>query len=103
MELGYVPFDKNPTGASNTLEYAFDDWTIYNTAKNMGKTEIADTYKKRALNYRNTFDKNLGLARARYSDGTWKKDFHPLGTHGEGFSKVTRGTIRSMFRRMWKD
>ena len=85
MELGYVPFDKNPTGASNTLEYAFDDWTIYNTAKNMGKTEIADTYKKRALNYRNTFDKNLGLARARYSDGTWKKDFHPLGTHGEGF------------------
>ena len=25
------------------------------------------------------------MARARYSDGTWKKDFHPLGTHGEGF------------------
>ena len=85
MELGYVPFDKNSTGASNTLEYAFDDWTIYKTAKDMGEDEIAATYKKRALNYRNVFDRNLGLARARYSDGTWKKDFHPLGTHGEGF------------------
>lgn len=28
MRLGYVPYDKISTAASNTLEYSYDDWTI---------------------------------------------------------------------------
>lgn len=50
-----------------------------------GNNEIAEKYKKRALNYRNVFDKQLGFARPRYKDGSFKKDFDVLQTYGEGF------------------
>ena len=49
MRLGYAPFDKNGTAASNTLEYSFDDWTIYSAAKHLGMEDIAGQFEKRAL------------------------------------------------------
>lgn len=61
MKLGYIPLDKSGTAASSTLEYAYDDWTIYQTALKSGKKEIAETYRKRALNYRNIYDTMIGL------------------------------------------
>ena len=85
MKLGYVPFDQSASAASITLEYAYDDWTIYKLAQSMGNQKVADEYKKRALSYRNLFDKELGFARPRYADGTWKPAFSLLNTHGEGF------------------
>lgn len=85
MRLGYAPFDKNGTAASNTLEYSFDDWTIYSAAKHLGMEDIAGQFEKRALYYRNTFDKSIGFANARYSDGSFKKDLDPYQTSGEGF------------------
>lgn len=85
MTYGYVPYDRCGTSASNTLEYAYDDWTIYMTAQQMGNKEMADRYRKRALNYRNVFNPAIGLACPRYKDGSWKKDFSPLQTYGEGF------------------
>ncbi|NDV67394.1 GH92 family glycosyl hydrolase [Dysgonomonas sp. 25] len=86
-QLGYVPFDRNASGSSITLEYAYDDWTIYNTAKRMGyKTgAIAEAYKKRAQNYRNVFDPELQFVRAKLKDGSWKTSFSLLDTHGQGF------------------
>jgi predicted alpha-1,2-mannosidase len=85
MELGYVPMDKVSTAASTTLEYAYDDWTIYSAAKKAGREDIAQEYMKRALYYRNLYDRELGFARPRYSDGSFKKEFDVLQTHGEGF------------------
>lgn len=85
VKLGYVPLDVTGVGASTTLEYAYDDWTIYKTALNAGNKEIAGQYKKRALNYRNLFDTKLGFVRPRYKDGRFKPDFDALQTHGEGF------------------
>ena len=85
MKLGYVPLDKSGTAASSTLEYAYDDWTIYQTALRAGDRETADAYYKRALNYRNIYDPALGFARPRYSDGSFKKEFDVLQTYGEGF------------------
>lgn len=85
LRLGYVPFDKSATGASTTLEYAYDDWTIYQTALKVGNHEIAETYRKRALSYRNIFDPQIGYARPKYSNGSFKKDFDILQTYGEGF------------------
>ncbi|MCD7935771.1 MAG: GH92 family glycosyl hydrolase [Tannerellaceae bacterium] len=82
---GYVPFNKNHNGSSITLEYAYDDWTIYNTLKSLGRDTEAEIYKKRALNYRNVFDPELQFVRAKNSDGTWKTPFDLLHTHGEGF------------------
>ena len=37
MKLGWVASDKEREGASKTLEYAFDDWTIARTAASMGR------------------------------------------------------------------
>jgi predicted alpha-1,2-mannosidase len=85
MELGYVPMDKVSTAASTTLEYAYDDWTIYHAALKAGRQETADEYLKRALYYRNIYDEEIGFARPRYSDGSFKKEFDVLQTHGEGF------------------
>ena len=85
MRLGYVPYDHCGTSASNTLEYAYDDWAIYHAAQLAGDTQMADSFRLRALNYRNVFHPELGLACPRYADGSWKKDFSPLQTYGEGF------------------
>ena len=85
VQLGYVPFDISTTAASTTLEYCYDDWTIYKTALAAGDTEVAEQYKKRALNYRNIYDKEIGFARPKYRDGSFKKEFDVLQTHGEGF------------------
>ena len=85
MELGYVPLDKSGTAASTTLEYAYDDWTVYSAALKEGRKDIADEYLKRALNYRNIYDPEIGFARPKYSDGSFKKDFDVLQTYGEGF------------------
>ena len=85
MRLGYAPFDTDNTAASNTLEYCFDDWTIYAAAKATGNEQIAATFMKRALNYRNTYDPSIGFASPRYLNGEFKKDLDPYQTYGEGF------------------
>ncbi len=85
IKYGYVPYDRCGTSASNTLEYAYDDWTIYQAALDAGDKEMAETFKKRAMNYKNVFNPALGLACPKYKDGSWKKDFSPLQTYGEGF------------------
>lgn len=84
-QLGYVPFDQSPTSASITLENAYEDWTVYHTALLLGDKQIADTYKKRALYYRNVFKPGLGFACPRYKDGSWKEEIDLLSTHGQGF------------------
>ena len=85
VKYGYVPYDRCGTSASNTLEYAYDDWTIYRAALDAGDRETAKTFRKRALYYRNVFNPAIGLACPKYKDGSWKKDFSPLQTYGEGF------------------
>src|SRR4051812_8491236 len=57
-ELGYVPYDvKINENAARTLEYAYDDFSIYQLAKALNKPDsIVDLYKKRSLNYKNLYD-----------------------------------------------
>ncbi len=85
MEKGYVPLESSSTGASTTLEYAYDDWTIYKAAKQAGKDSLARVYARRAMNWKNLFDGKSPFARARHADGSWKTPTDPLQTYGEGF------------------
>ena len=85
MELGYVPMNKSGKSASVTLEYGYDDWTIYNMARLMGKQEVADKYLKRAAAYKYLVDEDLGFIRPKDSVGEWKANFDVLDTHGQGF------------------
>lgn len=77
MKLGYVPIDREPEGASKTLEYAYDDWTIAQMATAMGKRDIAATFGKRAGNWRNAWDARTGFMRARLADGSFREPFDP--------------------------
>ena len=85
MKNGYAPFDLVPNSASLTLEYAYDDWTIYQMAKALGRTEEASVYRQRALSYKNLFDPEVRFIRAKNSGGKWKSPFNPLKTTGEGY------------------
>src|SRR6185312_11611128 len=84
-DMGYIPVDKNGTGTSTTLEYAYDDWAIAQMAKKLNRMNIYKEFMKRSENYKNVFDPSVGFMRGRLSDGSWKKDFDPLSTSGQGF------------------
>ncbi|MGS2741449.1 GH92 family glycosyl hydrolase [Sinomicrobium sp. M5D2P17] len=85
LDMGYVPEDKNGASVSKTLEYAYDDWAIAQAAKKLGKEDIYQEFIKRSENYRNVYDKASGFMRPKLSDGSFKKEFDPLDTHGQGF------------------
>ncbi|OPB84569.1 sugar hydrolase [Elizabethkingia miricola] len=85
IDKGYIPAEKNGTSVSNTLEYAYDDWAIAQLAKHLGETEIYNQFIKRSENWRNNFDKTTGFMRPRLADGSFKKEFDLLSTHGQSF------------------
>ncbi|KRD58453.1 sugar hydrolase [Flavobacterium sp. Root935] len=85
IKKGYVPEDKNGSSVSKTLEYAYDDWAIAQAAKKLGKTEIYNEFIERSKNYKNVYDEKTGFMRPKLNDGTFKKEFDPLDTHGQGF------------------
>ena len=74
-ELGYVPYPEYHEASARTLEYSYDDWCIYQLAKAIGDKEAAAVYVKRALNYRNLFDKEVGFMNARNAKGEWRRPF----------------------------
>jgi predicted alpha-1,2-mannosidase len=76
-QLGYVPIDKVPEAASKTLEYAFDDWTIAQMARSMGRKDVAAEFDQRAQNWRKVFDPKTGFVRARLTDGSFHEPFDP--------------------------
>lgn len=78
-KLGYVPFGQEINqNVARTLEYAYDDWCIYTFGKALGKpaAEIA-RYRERALNYKNLFDQETNLMRAKDSNGQFITPFDP--------------------------
>ena len=77
MELGFVPIDEEGEAASKTLEYAFDDWTIYRMAEAMGRKDIAATFRDRAGNWHEAFDPRTGFMRAKKRDGSFREPFDP--------------------------
>ncbi len=87
-KLGYVPYDVDiKENAARTLEYAYDDWTIYQLAKALNRPqEEQDLYAKRAMNYRNLFDKETNLMRGRNADGSFATPFSPL-KWGDAFTE----------------
>ena len=87
-ELGYVPYDvKINENAARTLEYAYDDFTIYQLGKALGKPESEiGIYAKRSQNYRNLYDKETGLMRGKNQDGSFQSPFNPF-KWGDAFTE----------------
>lgn len=85
MKYGYVPEDNSGSSVSKTLEYAYDDWCIAQIAKAAGDKATEKEYLKRSESYKNVYDPKTGFMRPKLSDGSWKKEFDPMDTHGQGF------------------
>lgn len=87
-KLGYVPYNVGINeNAARTLEYAYDDWCIYQLGLSLGKPkkELVP-FAKRALNYRNLFDPTHKLMRGKNEDGTFQSPFNPL-KWGDAFTE----------------
>lgn len=87
-ELGYVPYDvKINENAARTLEYAYDDFAIWQLGKALGKPESEiGIYKQRAMNYKKLFDPETGLMRGRNQDGSFQSPFNPF-KWGDAFTE----------------
>jgi predicted alpha-1,2-mannosidase len=87
-KLGYVPYDVGINeNAARTLEYAYDDFAIYQLGKvlNKPKKEI-DLYAKRSMNYKNLFDPKTGLMRGKNQNGVFHSPFNPF-KWGDAFTE----------------
>lgn len=87
-ELGYVPYDvKINENAARTLEYAYDDFTIWQLGKALNKPKSeTDIYAKRAMNYKNLFDPASGLMRGKNKNGSFQSPFNPF-KWGDAFTE----------------
>lgn len=83
-EWGYVPDGRkdvegmHTTGASMTLEYAYQDWCLAQMAKTMGKLQDYEFFMKRSKNYRNLWNPESGYMQPRGEDGNWLPYFDSL-------------------------
>ena len=86
--LGYVPYDVGINeSVARTLEYAYDDWCIFQLGKALGKNEKElKPFRERAMNYKNVFDAETKLMRGRNQDGTFQSPFSPL-KWGDAFTE----------------
>ncbi len=85
--LGYVPYDKIRESAARTLEYAYDDWTIYKLGQALGKPESEiKTYAERAMNYKHLYDPEHKLMRGKMENGDWAPEFNPF-KWGDAFTE----------------
>jgi predicted alpha-1,2-mannosidase len=86
--LGYVPYDAGINeSAARTLEYAYDDFAIYQLGRALGRPDREiEPYAQRAMNYKNLFDPSTGLMRGKNRDGSFQKPFNPF-KWGDAFTE----------------
>ena len=89
----YVADDDPPAGpdvkaewrgshASNTMEYAFDDWCVSQLAGSLGRDGVRKTFAARAQYWRNAVDPALMSVRRRRADGSWVEPFDRFSREG---------------------
>jgi predicted alpha-1,2-mannosidase len=78
ISKGYVPVSANEeSGASYTMEYANADFAVSRFAAAVGDKANAAMLLRRAQNWRNLFDKEIGWIRPRTADGEFIQGFDP--------------------------
>ncbi|WP_302849333.1 GH92 family glycosyl hydrolase [Sinomicrobium kalidii] len=78
--LGYVPSGVDlRQSVSRTLEYAYDDFAIYQLARALKRPEKEiNLYRQRSLNYKKVFDPETGFMRGRLRNGDFVENFNPI-------------------------
>ncbi|NCA80535.1 MAG: glycoside hydrolase family 92 protein, partial [Sphingobacteriia bacterium] len=75
-KYGYISSDKEHESVAKTLEYAYDDWVIAQTAKMLGHEDDYRYFIRRAQGWKHIFDKETGFMRPRFNGG-WLSPFDP--------------------------
>lgn len=76
MKYEYVPEDLGRF--SNTLEYAYDDWTLAQFAKALGRDADYKVFARRGQWWKNAFNPKTGYAQLRDSKGNFIEPFDPF-------------------------
>lgn len=86
--LGYIPCDAGiRESAARTLEYAYDDWCIWQVARLLDRpADEQELYHDRSMNYRNLFNPEYNLMSGRNKDGTFPASFNPF-KWGDAFTE----------------
>src|ERR1035437_3237609 len=69
---------------SVTLETSYDDWSVAQLARALGKQADADYFTKLAYNYRNVFNPAIHFMAPKSADGNWVDHFDPKLGGGNG-------------------
>uniref|UniRef100_UPI003565BEBB glycoside hydrolase family 92 protein n=1 Tax=Draconibacterium sp. TaxID=1965318 RepID=UPI003565BEBB len=93
IEKGYVPhpipegnFGFHQDGASLTMEYAYQDWTLAQLAKKLGYTEDYKYFMARSKNYKNVFNNESTWMCPKDVNGKWRENFDPY-EYENGFNE----------------
>lgn len=76
LEFGYVT-NKEIENVNQTQDNAYSDFCIYQVAKKLGRSELADKYHNEAMNYKNLYDHKTKFLRGKSSQGEWTESFTP--------------------------
>lgn len=78
-KLGYVPNNVSVgQNVARTLEYAYNDWSIYQLGKVLGKSaNELEQYKKGALNYKNVYNPKHKMMCGKDDKGVFNPQFKP--------------------------
>ena len=74
--LGYLPLEKESESVSKTLEYAFDDACIARMALDMGRTDVAERFGRRAQGWQNLYQPLSRFIQPRYG-AAWREAYDP--------------------------
>ena len=98
---GYYPFDLiRGESVSRTLECAYDDWCVARLAERLGHTADAERFDRRAANWRNVFDRSVGLVRGKDAKGNWREPFNPFAL-GHGANLANDFTEGNSYQYTW--
>lgn len=91
IEQGYVPYPYkmhvkafHKKGAGQTLEYAYQDWTLAQLSKALGKDKDYQYFMNRSNNYKHLYNPETGYMHPKGKDGQWLKEYSP-GDYVNGF------------------
>lgn len=73
---GFMEVQDEPESVSKVLEYAYDDWTIAQLAKQLGDTKTYHDFIQRAQYYKNMFNPKVGFMQSK-ANGGWSVGFNP--------------------------
>lgn len=80
MERGYIPhplykrrYGGHQDGSTQTLEYAYQDFALGQLANHLGKKDDHALFTKRAENYKNIWNPEIGWMWVRDTTGQWVK------------------------------